>query len=313
MIEILQKWGFQKLLEMRVYSISREISDFFNCRRISFDVETKPPEENEGMTKVTAPDGFSIYSAGANTAASFYTDKDRNVITAYPTTKDLENSLRHEAVHGYHFRNNKSAQRLPDQLETYLSALQFSLTSSNGNYLSAQSKKILASLPYIMVRRIVACEALAHGYVDLKGKNTVPRSFDTLFDAKEDRDRVEELVRSVTNYDIDPNVLSLTPRDVVPFLQIQHTRAYHVLGSFTNQALFIDESSDPSISTRTEKDERVKSGIGKLVSIQYKALPPSQIEDRLREWFTMDCIALADRLIKKNTEHYQRFVNALTE
>ncbi|MEK6969475.1 MAG: hypothetical protein AABW48_03535 [Nanoarchaeota archaeon] len=312
MIELLQKGGSPKLLDTRVYSISREISDFFGCPRVSFDVETKPSEENGGMAGVTTTDGFSIHSTGENTAATFHTDKDRNVITVYPATKDSENSLRHEAVHGYHFHSNESVQRVHSQLEKYASALQLSLISPGGNNLSTQSKEILASLRQRSVKYIVACEALAHGYVDLKDKEMEPPSFTVLSDAK-DNHTAKELMSAVTNYNIDPNVLSLTPKDVIPFLQIQHTRAYWVLGSFTNRALFIDESSDPAISTRTEKDERVKSGIEKLVSITYKALPPSQVEDRLREWFTMDCIALADRLIRKNTEHYQRAVNALTE
>lgn len=312
MIELLKKGSSQKLLDMKVYSISREISDFFGCPRISFDVETKPSEENKDGGCVTTTDGFSIHSTGGNTAATFHTDKDRNVITVYPATTNLETSLGHEAVHGYHFRSNESVQRVHSELEKYIPALQFSLISPGGNNLSTQSKEILASIHRGLVKYTVACEALAHGYIDLKDKTAVPLSFDMLFDAK-DNHTAKELMSVVTNYGIDPKVLSLTPKDVIPFLQIQHTRAYQVLGSFTNRALFIDESSDPSISTRTEKDERFKSGIGTLVSIKYKALPSSQVEDRLREWFTMDCIALADRLIRKNTEHYQRVVDALAE
>lgn len=298
---------------------SRRISSFFDCPRLSFDLEIKPsPRENGRIDYATSGGLTTILCPNTEPGAYFHPDDERNIITisSLPSREHLTKMLRHEIVHGYHFRNNGSLQSARGQVQNYFPALESILRSSEeGNELSLQDKEIIVSFHRQLVKQTVAYEAIARGYVDSRNKERESQSVPVSFDSKA-KVSEEAINRLLTNYDLDLsalNALNLTAKGVIPFLISEYKRAYFILRLFADQALFIDDSSDLPPNITSKKDERHPSGTEVSICPRYKPLSPSQVEHRLRAWFAMDYVALADSLIDKNARHCHRIRDAFNE
>lgn len=293
---------------------SREISEFLNLPKLSFEVTIGEPRKiTDHFMKYKGKDGVErcVYTPKSFLSATFHTEKNRNIITLYPDPiskkltgilKDNTHTFGHEVFHGYHVNNNESLIKCISELEEFYSVIDLSIDKMD-ELIPYKERAYLSGASDILCFKALTCETLVRAYekarnglAELKTKTEV-----SLERFRKDLEK-EELINF--NFNFKGNYIFW--RDIFSLMNCQYKKAYD-LSEIADSLLLADHLKEPKISFSIQNGEKER----KLsIEAAYFSISAEKAKDVINEGIREDYWKFSKKVIEKYKQHIERIRNA---